>query len=277
MKRLVIDTCFAACSVALITCERRAAALELMQRGHAEALMPMIRRVMNEAESGFSDLDEIIVTSGPGTFTGMRVGIAAARALSLAAGVGLVGLGTLQLMAWGALRQLQEKARRQSSKAMASKAMASKAMASKAMANKAMVHDIMTAAAPVSAVPAPAIAVAVDARKNQIYFQLFDNQGEAMSVAQVISPGDALQALPQGRVVALGNGAMALAHALKTAPPAIAAAIKLQTELPDLQPDARDLGLRPLAAADRAQVVKPLYLRPPDAKPQTGKRIARVR
>ena len=262
MKRLVIDTCFAACSVALINCERRAAALELMQRGHAEALMPMIRRVMNEAESGFSDLDEIIVTSGPGTFTGMRVGIAAARALSLAAGVGLVGLGTLQLMAWGALRQLQEKARRQSSKAMASKAMA---------------HDIMTAADPVSAVPAPAIAVAVDARKNQIYFQLFDNQGEAMSVAQVISPGDALQALPQGRVVALGNGAMALAHALKTAPPAIAAAIKVQTELPDLQPDARDLGLRPLAAADRAQVVKPLYLRPPDAKPQTGKRIARVR
>ncbi len=70
-----------------------------MTRGHAEALMPLIQRVMNAARLDFSDLDRIAVTVGPGSFTGLRVGIAAARGLGLAAGKPVVGLSTLAAFA----------------------------------------------------------------------------------------------------------------------------------------------------------------------------------
>ena len=70
-----------------------------MTRGHAEALMPLIQRVMRAARFDFSDLDRIAVTVGPGSFTGLRVGIAAARGLGLAAGKPVVGLSTLAAFA----------------------------------------------------------------------------------------------------------------------------------------------------------------------------------
>ena len=56
-----------------------------MARGHAEALMPLIARVMDQAGIEFADLDRIAVTVGPGSFTGLRVGISAARGIALAA------------------------------------------------------------------------------------------------------------------------------------------------------------------------------------------------
>ena len=55
-----------------------------MVRGHAEALMPLIARVMERAELAFADLDRVAVTTGPGSFTGLRVGISAARGIALA-------------------------------------------------------------------------------------------------------------------------------------------------------------------------------------------------
>ena len=57
-----------------------------MERGHAEALVPLIDRVVGAVEGGFPSLDRVAVTIGPGSFTGLRVGIAAARAIGLAAG-----------------------------------------------------------------------------------------------------------------------------------------------------------------------------------------------
>ena len=66
-----------------------------MARGHAEALMPLIARVMDAARCEFADLDRIAVTVGPGSFTGLRVGISAARGIALAAGKPAVGLSTL--------------------------------------------------------------------------------------------------------------------------------------------------------------------------------------
>ena len=66
-----------------------------MLRGHAEALMPLIARVMERAGLDFAALDRIAVTTGPGSFTGLRVGIAAARGIALAAGKPAVGLSTL--------------------------------------------------------------------------------------------------------------------------------------------------------------------------------------
>jgi tRNA threonylcarbamoyl adenosine modification protein YeaZ len=66
-----------------------------MARGHAEALMPLIKRVMDYAGASFAALDRVAVTVGPGSFTGLRVGIAAARGIALAANKPAVGLSTL--------------------------------------------------------------------------------------------------------------------------------------------------------------------------------------
>src|SRR5262249_56921027 len=65
-----------------------------MLRGHAEALLPLLQRVLQQANFGLSDIDRIAVTTGPGSFTGLRVGIAAARGLALAAEKPAVGLST---------------------------------------------------------------------------------------------------------------------------------------------------------------------------------------
>jgi tRNA threonylcarbamoyl adenosine modification protein YeaZ len=70
-----------------------------MARGHAEALMPLIARVMDAAMFEFAELDRIAVTVGPGSFTGLRVGLAAARGIALASGRSAVGVSTLSAYA----------------------------------------------------------------------------------------------------------------------------------------------------------------------------------
>jgi tRNA threonylcarbamoyl adenosine modification protein YeaZ len=66
-----------------------------MVRGHAEALIPLIGRVLDRAQLTFTEIDRIAVTTGPGSFTGLRVGISAARGIALATGKPVVGLTTL--------------------------------------------------------------------------------------------------------------------------------------------------------------------------------------
>jgi tRNA threonylcarbamoyladenosine biosynthesis protein TsaB len=70
-----------------------------MMRGHAEALMPLIVAVMSAANIDFAELDRVAVTIGPGSFTGVRVGVAAARGIALAAGKPAVGVTTLAALA----------------------------------------------------------------------------------------------------------------------------------------------------------------------------------
>jgi tRNA threonylcarbamoyladenosine biosynthesis protein TsaB len=72
---------------------------ELMARGHAEALMPMAAAVMAEAGARFAALGAVGVTVGPGAFTGVRIGLAAARGLALAAGVPAIGVTTFEALA----------------------------------------------------------------------------------------------------------------------------------------------------------------------------------
>ncbi len=98
MRILAIDTALEACAAAVLDTERPAIAAHeslVMVRGHAEALMPLIARVLDRAGLEFAALDRIAVTVGPGSFTGLRVGIAAARGIALAAGKPAVGLSTL--------------------------------------------------------------------------------------------------------------------------------------------------------------------------------------
>jgi tRNA threonylcarbamoyladenosine biosynthesis protein TsaB len=105
VRVLSIDTSLAACSVALLDTEQDVVlscdSMD-MERGHAEAVVPMIRRVL-VSHAALADLDRFVVTTGPGSFTGIRVGLSAARGLALATGIPLIGITTLQALAAPAL------------------------------------------------------------------------------------------------------------------------------------------------------------------------------
>jgi len=101
---LGLDTCLSSCSVAVLEAalggERvLASAREVMARGHQERLATMAQAVMAEAGLTFDKLDRIAVTVGPGSFTGLRVGIAFAKGLALALDKPAVGIGTLEALA----------------------------------------------------------------------------------------------------------------------------------------------------------------------------------
>lgn len=98
MRILAIDTALEACSAAVLDTASVASAVHEslpMVRGHAEALIPLIGRVLDRAQLTFTDIDRVAVTTGPGSFTGLRVGISAARGIALATGKPAVGLSTL--------------------------------------------------------------------------------------------------------------------------------------------------------------------------------------
>ena len=102
MKILALDSATGACSVALwhdgtIVARRFA----VMDRGQSEILIPMALEVLAEAGAGFPSIDVFGVTTGPGAFTGLRIGLAAARGLALASGRPLVGVSTFEAVAHG--------------------------------------------------------------------------------------------------------------------------------------------------------------------------------
>lgn len=97
---LGLDTCLDACSAAVLEDGAvRAQASHPMARGHQEAIAPLVAEVMAQAGLAFSDLDRIGVTIGPGSFTGLRVGLAFAKGLGAALGRPVVGVGTLSALA----------------------------------------------------------------------------------------------------------------------------------------------------------------------------------
>lgn len=99
MTTLALDTCLDVCSVALIDSERGgvlAAKHVPMSRGHAEALFPLIEGVFSEAGKASGDLTQIAVTVGPGTFTGIRIGLSAARGLAVKSDLPVIGITSLE-------------------------------------------------------------------------------------------------------------------------------------------------------------------------------------
>ncbi|MFZ2031932.1 MAG: tRNA (adenosine(37)-N6)-threonylcarbamoyltransferase complex dimerization subunit type 1 TsaB [Vitreimonas sp.] len=97
---LAVDTALDACSVAIVRGDAVLASLsERMQRGQAERLAPMAREAADAAGVAFSELDRIAVTTGPGSFTGVRVGLSFARALALALSRPCIGVSTLEALA----------------------------------------------------------------------------------------------------------------------------------------------------------------------------------
>jgi tRNA threonylcarbamoyladenosine biosynthesis protein TsaB len=103
---LAVDTCFGACSAAVVQGERVLAARhEAMERGHAEALAPMVEAVIRQSGVALAALDKLAVTTGPGSFTGQRVGLAFMRGLRIALAKPLIGVTSLAAMAEQARRE----------------------------------------------------------------------------------------------------------------------------------------------------------------------------
>jgi tRNA threonylcarbamoyl adenosine modification protein YeaZ len=176
MNVLAFDTCLGAVSAAV----RRIGphgmllreAYELRSAGHAERLVPMIAEVMRGAGLGFSDLDRIAVTMGPGGFTGVRVGIAAARGLALATGKQVSAATSLAVMAHRAEEMLTE------------------------------------AGVPLRG---RQLTVAVDARRDTLYVQSFAAGAVETSEAQLLTPHEAARHLGAQGAIIVGSGAAALA------------------------------------------------------------------
>jgi tRNA threonylcarbamoyladenosine biosynthesis protein TsaB len=100
MNVLALDTCLGACSVGVYSDEAAlAAASEPMTRGHQERLAPMTREVMARSGLAFTDLGRIAVTVGPGSFTGLRVGLAFAKGLAVALDRPCIGISVLETLA----------------------------------------------------------------------------------------------------------------------------------------------------------------------------------
>ena len=214
---LAIDTASRALSIALGDGRGVSfAAHQLRSRGQAENLMPMIERGFRATGSTAADLTGLAVTVGPGTFTGLRIGLAAARAMRVALNIPLFGMTALEVLAADAARRFPDR---------------------------------------------PVLA-ALDARRDQVYAQMFRRAeppfAECWSApVAVAAEGAALMAV--SGAVLIGNGAAL-----------VAAHVAGQTVLLDgVEPDARHL-LRLAAARSLPScpvpAPGPLYLRAPDAK-----------
>ncbi len=205
MRVLVIDAALDACTAAVFE-DGRALGVrsEVMARGHSERLGGFVRDAVAEAGGGFEALDRIGVTVGPGSFTGLRVGLAFAQGLGAALGLPVVGVSTLAALARSA--------------------------------------DGGQGAS----------AAVIDARRGQVYIQLFEDGG-ALSDAEALSLEDAVTRLA-GKVWRIAGSGAALVGgepSTLTAPdPAALAALTA----------ARDPAENPPS---------PLYLRAPDATPPT--------
>jgi tRNA threonylcarbamoyladenosine biosynthesis protein TsaB len=224
MKILAIDTALQAASACVYQDGAEASeAFETiaMQRGHAEALLPLIDRVMAQAEGAFAALGRVAVTVGPGSFTGLRVGVAAARAIGIACNVPVVGVSTLAALA-----------------------------------------------APLILAQKPGlVAAAIDARHGNVYFAAFGSDGRAIVAPRLASVREAVRLLGSGPIRIAGSGAPLLA--IEAWSTHLAAEVVGDIGAPNIAFVAR-LGL--LADAATAPP-RPLYLKPPDIKPQEASHV----
>jgi tRNA threonylcarbamoyladenosine biosynthesis protein TsaB len=225
MRLLAIDTALEACSAAVLDTEQGVLASHSvpMARGHAEALMPLIAKVMGEAKLPFAELDRIAATTGPGSFTGLRVGLSAARGIALASGKPAFGLTTLAAFA----------------------------------APYIATDDTI------------ALSVAIDARHDHVYLQVFGPSGRTLVAPRIASIRDAVRISASGKTRIIGNAARAVAAAWPAgeSPPVLVE----EKKVPDIVWVAR-LGA---VATGSPDTLKPLYLRAPDAQPQAAASLPR--
>lgn len=105
LKILAIDTATEACSAALLVGDKLFSRWEEAPRDHTKKILPMVQAVLEEAGLSLDQLDAIAFGRGPGSFTGVRIGISVAQGLAFGVGVPLIGVSTLAAMAQGVHRQ----------------------------------------------------------------------------------------------------------------------------------------------------------------------------
>ncbi len=227
MRILAIDTSCGAASTAIVESGRTdplAVVSRVMARGHAEALAPMVEEAARSVEGGLATLDRIVVTTGPGSFTGIRVGLAMARAMGLALGVPVVGVSTLAALAAPLLRQ-----------------------------------------------PRPGvIAAAIDARHGSAYFQLFDASGRPLGPPRCDALRECVRGIGDGPALLTGDAAALLATE------AHRAGLPYDLDAAAGAPDIVAVARMGLALDPAANPARPLYLKPPDARPNPAEPIARA-
>jgi tRNA threonylcarbamoyl adenosine modification protein YeaZ len=221
MRLLAIDTAFEDCSVGVVSGKRTFTRSETVGRRHAERLMDMIAATMAEARLGFADLDRIAVTIGPGSFTGVRIGIAAARGFALVTEAETVGITTLAVHAEEARADLG---------------------------------------------PGPVLAV-IAAGRGELYGALYAADGSEREPPRAASAHVFAALAADGTVIA-GSGADLVVAAL---PMDARRTIAHRRASPDIAALCR----LALAAQAPTKAPRPLYLRPPDAKPQAAAALAR--
>lgn len=101
MTVLAIDTCEGTCSAAILAADGTFAGFfsDTINRGHAEYCLPRLDEMMTSSGMAYQDLTRIAVTTGPGNFTGVRVGLSVARGLGAALCVPVLGLSALEVLA----------------------------------------------------------------------------------------------------------------------------------------------------------------------------------
>jgi len=197
---LVIDTAAPRLQLALLRADANVdVSIDELATGHAEILFDRIQALLARNGVGYDDLGRVGVTTGPGSFTGLRIGLSAARGIALARQIPAIGVPGLLAIS-------------------------------------------------LSAAPAGSpIAVLLDARRGEAYFQRFSAPGMPEAPAQLLAMETARAAVPEG-------------------------ALLMESPFPDIEALARFVaGADPVAFPPEAA-----YVRDADAKPQTAKRIARI-
>lgn len=227
MRILAIDTSCGAASVAVVE-GGRAEPLAVMSwpmaRGHADALAPMVEEVMRGVEGGFPSLARVAVATGPGSFTGIRIGLAMARAMGLALGIPVVGVSTLAAFA-----------------------------------------------APLLSEPRNGIiAAAIDARHGSVYFQLFEASGRPLGPPRCDTPRECVHAIGAGPAWFAGDAAALVAGEAQRA------GLPYDLEAARAAPDIVALAWMGLAVDPARSQARPVYVKPPDARPSSDEPIARA-
>ncbi len=102
---LAIETCSESCSVALLYNGEHQQEISTEPRGHADAVLPMVERLLQQAAISLKQLDVIAFTRGPGAFTGVRIGTSVAQGLALATDLPLIAVSSLAVLAQGSYRE----------------------------------------------------------------------------------------------------------------------------------------------------------------------------
>ena len=226
MRILAIDTSCGAASVAVVEGGRAgplAVISRPMARGHADSLAPMVEEAMRGVDGGFPSLARIAVATGPGSFTGIRVGLAMARAMGMALAIPVVGVSTLAAFA-----------------------------------------------APLLSEPRGIIAATIDARHGSVYFQLFEPSGRPLGPPRCDTLRECVRAIGAGPAWFAGDAAALVASEAQRA------GLPYDLDAARMAPDIVALARMGLAVDPLKSAARPLYVKPPDARPNAAESIARA-